>query len=143
MNAVAMPVEVVSQEDLETWYKLQEQLEKIKAQEMELRKKIFTAYFPNPVEGTNSAPLTEGWVLKAVYPIRREPEQAALEVLKEELRAKGIPVDNLIKYKPELVTAMYRQLTDEQRNLFDQVLVIKPGSPQMEVMLPKRKAKSK
>ena len=55
-----IPANTESQEDLHDWYRLQDELKKIKASEMPLRQKIFGAYFPSPTEGTNSAPLAEG-----------------------------------------------------------------------------------
>ena len=106
---------------------------------MLLRTKIFKGLFPNPVEGTNSVPLgTEGWQIKAKYPINRKPDVALLTARAQELREAGIPLDSVIRAVPELATGEYRKLTDEQRHLLDQVMEIKPGSPALEIVLPKR-----
>jgi len=137
-----IPANAVTQADMDEWYNLQKQLAAVKAAEMLLRMKIFKFYFPDPVEGTNTVPLgTEGWVIKAKYPIARKPDVALLTAKAAELRGAGIPVDDLIKAVPELVTTEYRKLTEEQLKLFDQVLEIKPGSPALEVVLPKRAQK--
>ena len=72
MNAAAKPAEQVSQAEMEEWYTLTEQLVTLKEREMELRKKIFAANFPNPKEGTNTVPLTGGWVLKGQFKIDRK-----------------------------------------------------------------------
>ena len=138
----AIPANAVTQADLDSWNQMQTQLAALKSAEMLLRIKIFKGLFPNPVEGTNSVPLgTEGWVIKAKYPITRKPDVALLTAKAAELRAAGVPVDSLIKSVPELVTTEYRKLTEEQTKLFDQILDIKPGSPALEIVLPKRAQK--
>lgn len=118
---------------------MQQKLATLKSQESLLRSKIFKGLFPNPVEGTNSVPLgTEGWVIKAKHTISRSPDIALLTAKAPELRAAGIVLEDVIRTKPELATGEYRKLTDEQRHLMDQVLEIKPGSPALEIVLPKR-----
>lgn len=138
----APPVEAIvpiTQEDLNTWYKLVETLEKVKTQENELRKKIFKFYFPHPVEGTNTAPLSGGWVIKGQHKINRKPDEALLSAQKEDLKAAGIPVDMLFKYKPELAVPIYRTLTEEQLKLVNAVIIIRDdGTPQLEIVKPKR-----
>jgi hypothetical protein len=47
-------------------------------------------------------------------------------------------IDKLVKWKPEVAITEYRKLTEEERNRFDQCLVIKPGSPSLEIVIPKR-----
>ncbi len=134
-----IPANAVTQEDLNAWSEMQKQLGALKSAEMLLRTKIFKGLFPNPVEGTNSVPLgTEGWQIKAKYPINRKPDVALLTARAQELREAGIPLDSVIRAVPELATGEYRKLTDEQRHLLDQVMEIKPGSPALEIVLPKR-----
>ncbi len=137
-NLNAPPVEEATQEDLNEWYRLAQELDHIKAAEMLLRKKVYATYFKAPAEGTNKTPLTAGWVLKAQCIINRKPDKALLATHKADFEAHGIPVDALIEYKPELKISEYRKLTDEQRKEFDAVLDIKEGSPQLEIVLPKR-----
>lgn len=140
----AVPENTVTQKDLEDWFKLQDQLKKIKASEMLLRTKIYKGLFISPKEGTNSLPLAEGWVLKAKRTINREVDLAALNVNSlvdpatqmSRLSANGIHPESLIKWKPELVTAAYRALTAEQMEIFNECLVIKDGSPSLEIVLP-------
>lgn len=128
----------VTQNDLNDWYLLQKQLAAIKDQELVLRKKIFVAWFKSPKEGTNNLPLTDGWVLKAVYPVNRKVDVPKLSVKRQDLQDAGLKLDDLIKYKPEVSVTEYKKLTDEQRKLFDEILEISPGTPQMEIVLPKR-----
>lgn len=141
MNAVVQtPVAIVTQADMDSWFLLQKQLEEIKQKEMELRKKIFAYYFAQPKEGTNTSPLSGGWVIKGEFKINRAVDLPLLTTHLEEFRKNKIPVKDLIRYKPELVTAEYRKLTDEQRKEFDSVLKISVGSPSLEIVLPKRAA---
>jgi hypothetical protein len=135
---LAPVIEQATQDDLNEWWRMSQELDKLKAEEMQLRKKIFATYFRAPVEGTNTVPLSAGWVLKAAYPITRKVDVPLLTNLGLELAKQGLPMDSLIKYKPELSVTDYRKLSDEQRKLLDQVLDIKPGSPQVEIVLPKR-----
>lgn len=126
------------QDDLKTWYNLQVQLADLKHKEMNLRLKLFGTFFKEPHEGTNNVPLDKGWVLQATYPISRSVDVASLATLQPVFRDAKLPVKDLIRYKPELSVGEYRKLSDEQRKLFDQVLIIKPGTPQLELVLPKR-----
>lgn len=137
-----IPDNTVTQADLEHWYKLQEELKRIKASEMLLRQKIFGAYFPSPVEGTNSAPLGDGFVLKGKYTINREVDPGALGALRPRLLEAGIKADDIVQYKPSLVLKEYRTLTEEQTKLFDQCLIVKPGSPALEIVLPAKAKKA-
>lgn len=134
-----IPANAVTQDDLNAWSEMQQKLSALKSAEMLLRIKIFKGLFPHPVEGTNSVPLgTEGWLIKAKYPITRKPDIAMLTARAQELREAGIPLDSVIRTVPELATGEYRKLTEEQQKLLDQVMDIKPGSPALEIVLPKR-----
>jgi len=136
-----IPTNTVTQADLEEWYRLQEDLRRIRASEMLLRQRIFGAYFP-PVEGTNSAPLADGWVLKGKHTINRDIDLGALGAMKEQFAEAGISADALVQYKPSLVLKEYRTLTEEQRQLFDRALIVKPGSPALEIVLPAKAKKA-
>ena len=141
----AIPENPVTQADLEEWYRLKEQLASVKASEMLLRQKIYKGLFKDPKEGTNSLPLGDaGWLIKAKRVINRDVDQAALQhsmavdeaTKMSRLSSNGIHVEQLIKWTPELVTKAYRLLTEEQVKIFDEVLIIKDGSPALEIVLP-------
>lgn len=144
-----IPETQVTLNDLFDWYNAQAELARWKSREALLRARMFKHYFPTPKEGTNDLALgpllqaagieDDGRVLKGGHVINRSVDEAALLVLMPALNEKKIPVEKLIKRKPELAVGEYRKLTDEERNLFDQALVIKPGTPSLEVVLPKRK----
>jgi hypothetical protein len=133
-----IPPDTVTQKDLEAWYQATQELTRAKANEILLRMRIFKHYFPAPVEGTNTFVLPDGYELKGVHKINRTVEPAALVVLAPKFEEAKIVVGDLIEYKPDLKTKEYRTLTDEQRNLFDQALIIKDGTPDVKIVLPAR-----
>lgn len=149
-NATA-PAEEATREDLYAWFEAQMQLAAVKAREMSLRTKLFKSLFPSPDEGTNTIKLdghpimrdapNTGYVLKCTHTISREIDEAALTVLAPQFDAAGIKHVDLVKRKPSLAVAEYRTLTKEQLAMFDQALVIKPGSPAIKLELPAKAKK--
>jgi hypothetical protein len=142
---VEVPEDKVTAKDLAIWFETKAQLGKLKSAEALMRTRIFKFFFKNPKEGTNKVPLNDGTgaELKADHTINRKVEIGSLDALKEQQRAEGyngpkLNFDELIKWTPEVSITAYRQLTDEERNFFDQCLIIKPGSPQLEISIPKR-----
>ena len=139
----------VTAEDLATWFKLKKKLAEIKGTEAMLRGRIFHYFFPNPTEGAkdNKHPLNDGTgaVLCADHVINRTVDEQQLEALREAMFAEGsnlpkLDLTKLIRWKPELVLSEYRKLSEEERHTLDQALVIKPGSPQLDITIPKRPA---
>lgn len=136
-----LPQNELTQDDLNEWYRLKEELSRVKTKELLLRKKIFNACFPQPVEGTNNFPLTGGFVLKGKYTLSRDIDIGTFQAMREEFLNAGINYDSLVQYKPSLLLKNYRELTAEQLILFDQCLIIKEGSPALEIVLPKKETK--
>jgi hypothetical protein len=136
---IADPAEAVTAEDLTKWYELTKQLEAVKDLELTMRKRIFAGLFKDPVEGVNKVNLTAGWILKADHKINRRVDEALLVTMSPQFREAGINPDVLVRWKPDLAVTEYRKLTELEMKLFDQVLTITPGTPQMEIVLPKRK----
>ena len=134
-------------DDLTEWHRLSELLSEVKAKEMALRKKIFSFCFTMPREGTNKLSpeiatclgITDGFVLKGNYKVNRKVDEAVARTLNLEFLARQINTEVLIKWSAALSTTEYRTLTEEQRVFFDQCLIITPGSPELEIVLPKRK----
>lgn len=133
-----IPATEVTQADLNLWYQMQQQLGDLKSKEALLRARIAQHFFKAPVEGTNKLPLADGWQLKMTHVINRTVDKAALDALRPELEAANIVIADVIRYKPEVAIGNYRQLTEEQQKLLDNALVIKPGTAQLEISLPKR-----
>lgn len=134
---VQVPENELTQQDISEWYNLQNQLSKIKAAEMLLRKKICDKLFPDREEGTSTLELEDGAKFKCGQTITREVERGELDALAEDLIKQGIPVPMLIEFVPKLVLREYRKLSEEQRVQFDQVLIVKPGSPSLKIEFPK------
>ncbi len=129
--------------DLARWFTMKAELGRLKSAEGLLRARLFRHWFPTPTEGTNTTPLNDGTgaLLKGVHVINRDVDPASLDALRASIVAEGsnlpkLDFGKLIKWKPEVVIKEYRTLTEEERNLFDQCLIVKPGSPQMEVKVP-------
>jgi hypothetical protein len=138
-------------EDLKRLYEMQEQLATLKSAEAMLRRRIADHFFPNPTEGSaeNKYPLAQlgdntGAILQMDHKINRTVLEPELDVLKAKLKEDPalpkLPFNKLVKYKPEVVTAEYRKLTAEERKLFDEALNIKPGMPEVKIVIPKRGA---
>lgn len=144
-----LPVDTITPQEVFEWYECTEQLTKLRQREALLRARVFRHLVPTPVEGMNTVELaklpmfagipTEGYVLKAQHVIRRDVDEGLLVVLQPQFTEKKILVDKLIKRKPELVVSEYRKLTDEERQLFDQALIVKNGSPQLDIVRPKKR----
>jgi hypothetical protein len=142
---IEIPENAVTEADLAEWYRLKNELAKIKQAEGLLRGKIFHYFFPNPKEGTNKHKLKDGTgaELKATHVINRSVDIGSLTALKAAIAEESsnlpkLPIDELIKWEPKLVKKEYNELTEEEKHVFDQCLVIKDGSPSLEIVIPKR-----
>lgn len=150
-----LPEDKVTVQDVFAWYEMQDQLSKLKAKETLLRQRVFKGLFKTPEEGTNTLPLTalyaeagmpdDGHVLKAAHKLNRNVDKALLTNLTPKIQTefKGINLDTLIEWKPDLKIGVYRKLTTEEQHMVDQFLTVKPGMPDLEVVLPKPRGGSK
>lgn len=123
------------------WDQVKKDAALLAQREMELRMFVFKAGFKDPKEGTNKRPLAGGYVLNAVHKINRTIDRAALPTMNELLTEKGVSPDSIIQYKPELSVSGYKAQSDEVRAIVDMAIVAKPGTPSLEIVLPKRAAK--
>jgi hypothetical protein len=136
----------VSLETIEQWYDITLKLDELKGQEIALRTTLAKHYFPNATEGTNTRidVMPNQWLLKLQRKINRTVDEALLRIFSAPTAGKNqtpfeeqeIDITKLVKWKPEVVISEYRKLSDEQRKFFDQVLVIKDGTPSLEVAKP-------
>lgn len=130
---------------LEIWYKEAEALAVAKANESALRDIVVKAYLPDgPKEGTQDIPLANNFVLKVQGTVNRNVDvsliAAVINEFNEAYPQAATTFDDLLKYKPELVKSAYNLLTAEERAIFDKVLIVTPGTPQVKVVQPKRGA---
>lgn len=133
----------IRMEKLTAWYTALQAAEKAKPLikfEQDLRKEVGRLWFPTPREGANTVKLEGGWQLKYTYPIERKVDEAALTTLKQTFVEGKLPVDKLVEWKPSLVKDEYNQLTTEEKELFDQCLIVKPGSVSLELSEDKKSA---
>lgn len=119
--------------DLSEWNRLRNELAALKQKEMLLRKALWTRMFAEPVEGTNKFDLGDGFEVSGTHKIERKVDLASYQNLVEHLRHEGVPVDTLVKWKPELAISEYRKLNEDQAKKFDHILIISEGSPSMEI----------
>jgi hypothetical protein len=119
---------------LHRWYELNTQLAQLREEEMNLRKAIFDTYFQEAKEGVNNHTLPDGFVLKGKRVVNRTIDKGALNASIEGFRVMGILVDEVVDWKPSLKVSAYRKLTHEQQKVFDSVLVVKDGTPGLEIV---------
>ena len=119
------------------WHELHLRQKQLKDDEMELRLKLVGHFFPTPDEGTNTVDLGNDWKVKDKHAINRKCDEASFEAVFEKLPEGS--KDRLIKYKPELVLKEYRKLPLREQKIFDQALIIKPGTPTLTLVPPKEK----
>ena len=133
-----IPTNQVTPKDIADWQTAKKELDAMKAVEMLLRKRIFGAFFPEPVEGSNNFVLPSGEKLNATHVIDRKIDKASLEIYSKKWVAEGHPLaqlgSQLVKWEPSLEIKPYRMLDEDTRTEFENVLTIKPGSPQMKIL---------
>ena len=135
----AIPVNTVTAQDIAELMRLQQELTRIKAAEMLLRTKVYKFYFPNADEGTNTLDMGQGNKIKGIRTINRKidlPVLQAMAVPNGALHVAGIRADDLVKWTPELKIGAYRELTAEQKAVFDNCLEIKDGAPALTFITP-------
>ena len=133
----AQEAQQATNEDIMEWLKKKSELALVKAQEAVLRQKIIKTFFATPTEGTNKFDLGKDYGLKFTHKLTREVDDAMLTNLLPALREKGINVDNLVERKPSLKLKNWRDLTEEEHQLFDQCVTTKPASGTLEFVKPK------
>ena len=139
-----VPKNEFNQSDLAKWFKMSAELKKLKVAEMLLRKSLFNVAFPEPKEGTNNFALPDGYILKGKHTLTRNVDPGAFDAMKDKMRENGINPDIVVVHKPSLVTSEFKKLTEDQHMIFDQCLIIKDGSPALDIVLPaKEKARLK
>ena len=139
-----IPEREVTLEHLKEWYEIKQQLDELKNKEVVMRQFITAGLFPEPTEGTNTVPLNDGTgaVAKMTHVINRKVDEEQYDELEKSLQTDNnlprLDLAKLVRWKPEVSIKEYRTLTDEERHLFDQALVIKPGMPGLDIMIPKK-----
>lgn len=136
-NFDADEAEKATNEDIMEWLKVKNDLAKTKAKESVLRQKIIKTFFGAPKEGTNNFELGNDYKLKFTHKLQRDVDEAMLTNLLAVFKEKGIDVDQLIERKPSLKIKPWRELTEEQAQVFNQVITTKPAAGTLEFVKPK------
>jgi len=134
------PIEAMDDATLTmVWYRVDQQLSAVKVRELELRKALFARSFPAPVEGSaqNKKDLSEGWILQGDYKINRSVDDAVVSALMKGDNTRAL-AERVFRYKPELNLKEYKGLSPEDKKLIADAVTEKPGTPSLEVKLPKR-----
>lgn len=122
------------------WFNACIELAAAKEKEAALRKQVVGDFFPEGLQkGTNKFPMDNGFVMKATgvlnYKIDEAAAPAILKTIKEQFK---IDAKACIRTKLELAQGEYNKLPDDVKKVFDEALTITPGTPQLEIMKPKR-----
>lgn len=129
-----MSTELVSQ-----WYTAREALKQAKATELKLRNAVCEIYFTDPTEGTNTYVVADNRIekteLKCKHVINRKVDQSMLQIVADNLQehAPSVCMQDLLVYKPDLDLKAYRNLSENERAIFDECLIIKEGTPGLEL----------
>lgn len=128
-------------EELGSWADIKDKLAALRKQEVAMRLSLVERLIAvnERTEGTHTFSLPNNYKLKVGLKLSRDIDVAMLDNLRLALKELGIPVDSLIRMKPELSKRDYNELTAEQQNLFDQILIIKDGLPDLSIEAPKPK----
>lgn len=123
---------------LEQWNALKSQLADLTEQERALRVELFGLAFPNPEEGSkyNKLDLPNGYMLQGDYKINRRVDEAALDTVRKQMDP--IAFGRTFRFKPDLITAGLRDLSDDQRAIASQAIIAAPGTPTLAIVQKKK-----
>ena len=123
----------MNQELLAAWEKASLELKDAKALEITLRKEVVAEFFKSPTEGTNSVELAGKRQLKYDHKFSRTIDEAALSAVQDKMS-----IDKLVKFKPSLALKEYKALSPDLKLIFDEAVIMKPGSPSIEIVEAKK-----
>jgi hypothetical protein len=129
----------LEQQKLDRWFNVSQQLEALKAEELELRKELFAAAFEDPKEGTkeNKFSLADGWILQGDYKINRNVDAAVVSTLSTMDNMQAL-IARVFTYKPSLNLAEWKKLDHDDRVALADAVTEKPGTPALKIVRPKR-----
>lgn len=135
------------EELLAEWQEASRQLALWKEIENNLRLLAVKAFFPDDAEsadakGTRNYDLGEGAKLKCVFKQNVTVAKGdTLETALTKIEAMGergkLIAERVIRWKPELDSKEYDAMPDDMRAILDTAITTKPGTPALEVALPK------
>lgn len=122
---------------LHEWVKLDGKIKHLKKQELELREKLVKEFSSkDKIEGSETIELGNDYKLRVKKTLRYNLDS---KHVKEALTKINDPdvVERLVSWKPSLSVREYKQLNKDHKKSIDSVLEIKPGTPSLEIVVPK------
>lgn len=136
------------------WQRTKELLDKVKSDEMEIRKTAVKIHVPQAHEGTNTIELGGGYELKAVVKFNYKlADNATVEACLDEISTIGnegkFIADRLVSWTPNFLITEYRALQEEaEKNnqsakqiltIVSKMLTITDAAPELKINEPKKK----
>ena len=115
------------------WDAAKKALVAAKAAEAEARREVAALFFPEPVEGTNVAPLGNGWevVLKVRYNVAVDEE--LFDELLKKARLKPEIAETLDDWQWNLKRSAFEALPDAKKDILAPAVTYTPGMPSLEI----------
>jgi len=107
-------------------------------EELRLRKLLMAQLMPQPVEGTHYIELGNGYRLRMRQGFKRKLDRDQFPAVFSQPGMEGT-AERLLNWKAELFIQAYRELTPEQKAVFDQCVTTDPEAPVLEVLAPGQK----
>lgn len=123
---------------LEQWHEIKAKAAELAEQEKVLRVEIFNLAFPTPEEGSkyNKLDLGDGYILQGDYKINRRVDEAALDEVRKQMDK--VMFDRTFRFKPDLITAGFKALDDEQKRIASIAIIAAPGTPALSIVQKKK-----
>jgi hypothetical protein len=132
------------------WQDAQVKLAAAKEIEMEARKiAVDFCFDQNKEKGTENIELGNGYKAKAVKKlnfgfikteegkVNKFAIEKALQKIEKDGEAGELIAERLVKWTPDLSMTEYNLLTEKHKKIIDEVIVVTPGSPTLEIVPPK------
>lgn len=122
------------------WQRAKVAAAKAQETEMTLRREIGASMFPDPREGVNSFDLPDGTVVKYDHKLNYSLDKAVVDGVLDRLADENqVDVEKLVHWSPSLSLTYYRTLDDAALLVLSEALTVKPGTPAVSIVPPKKK----
>ena len=108
------------------------QVDEWTAKEVALRLQIFGGLFPTPVPGAgNKVRIPYDMALIGTYRLNYRVDEAAMSQSRSLIDPATF--ESVISFRPNVRDAAFRDLPDDERNLFTPFITVSPGTPGIEI----------
>lgn len=127
---------------LQAWHDVKQRLNSVKTDEMTKRlDAIAQLPFAGKEEGSQTLKLAGGWSLKLTrtmdYAIERKNNNAVMAALNALYAVEPDKANLLIeRWEPVMSVKVYKSLSEEGKKAIAEIVTIKPGAPQLELVEP-------